>query len=123
MARPGKHLIVYRDAVPLFTRVILADTFVSRLRGLQAQSAPGADDGLLLTPCRSIHTMAMRFAIDVLFLDRNGVLVGLAPDVVPWRTAGATGACHTLEVQAGSVRRLALRTGQQLRWELSAQPH
>lgn len=63
----------------------LATSFWQRFRGLQFQPALAADEGLLLRPCRSIHTHWMRFAIDVVMLDQNGLVLAVQARVHPWR--------------------------------------
>ena len=59
----------------LAEKVILANTFFSRLRGLMGKSMLEQGCCLLLKPCCSVHTLFMRFSIDVLFLDVNGKIV------------------------------------------------
>jgi uncharacterized membrane protein (UPF0127 family) len=77
--------------------------------------APGR--GLLITPCAGVHTLAMRFPLDLVFLDRGGTVVRTAAAVPPGRLAvwGGRGACQTLEVQAGWLDLAPLR-GRTLRW-------
>ena len=53
-------------------RIEIADRFQSRLRGLLGRGRLNAGEGLLILPCNSIHTIGMRFPIDVLALDRRG---------------------------------------------------
>jgi len=59
----------------------VADTFFSRLVGLLSRKSLSDTEGLLLKPCGSIHTIGMRFSIDVLFLDRENKVLGLADNV------------------------------------------
>jgi uncharacterized protein len=62
----------------------IARTFMSRFRGLMGvpSLAPGA--GLVIEPCSSIHTHFMRFPIDVLYVDRDHVIVGIDRNLRPW---------------------------------------
>jgi uncharacterized membrane protein (UPF0127 family) len=92
----------------------LADGTVSRMRGLLGRRNLSSGEGILLVPGGSIHTFFMRFAIDVVFLDRENRVVGVRPVVRPWRMAFARGARKTLELAAGEVQRLGLRAGEQL---------
>lgn len=81
----------------------VADGFWSRFRGLQfrARLPPGA--GLLLVPCSSIHTFWMRFAIDVVLLDRQGRVLAVRRGVRPWRIVLAPRGTHAvLELPAGA---------------------
>ena len=52
-------------------RVPVAERFVSRLLGLALLERAAAGPGLLIPRCRCIHTFGMRFALDVVFLDRE----------------------------------------------------
>ena len=56
-------------------RVDLAVSPRARLRGLIGRHAPGEGPTLILAPCRSIHTIGMRFPIDVAFVSRGGRIV------------------------------------------------
>ena len=58
-------------------RVKRADTFATRLVGLLGRAGLQEDEGLWISPCRGIHTMGMRFAIDALFLDETHRVVGI----------------------------------------------
>jgi uncharacterized protein len=62
-----------------------------------------------------VHTLFMRFPIDVVFLDRELSVVAVRPDLVPWRTAGARGAKVSLELAAGEAARLGIKPGMKLR--------
>jgi uncharacterized membrane protein (UPF0127 family) len=95
-------------------RCELADTFVTRARGLQGRAALAAGEGLLIRPSFSIHTFFMRFPIDVVFLDRGGFVLDVVPALKPWRTATRLRAKAVLELPAGEAERLALRTGERL---------
>ena len=92
----------------------LADGPVSRMRGLLGRRDLPAGEGILLVPGGSVHTCFMRFAIDVVFLDRENRVVGTRSAVRPWRMAFARGAKKTLELASGEVQRLGLSRGEQL---------
>lgn len=66
-------------------RLEIADRFWSRFVGLQFRAAPPPGFGLLLAPCASIHTCWMRFALDLVMLDRAGRMVEVRRGVHPWR--------------------------------------
>jgi uncharacterized protein len=94
-------------------RCLLADRPWTRVRGLLGRRGLEANEGLLLRPVGSIHTLFMRFAIDVVFLDRDYVVVKVAENVRPWRFAAARRAKAVLELPTGSAAR-RLRVGQTL---------
>jgi uncharacterized membrane protein (UPF0127 family) len=56
-------------------RVQIADRFFSRFRGLQGRKAMEENEGLLIRPCRRIHTFNMHFDLDVLFLSKTGTVI------------------------------------------------
>ena len=114
-------------------RVTLAQRFFSRLRGLMLAPPLAPEQGLLLWRCASIHTCFMRHAIDVIYLDRTGMVVRCVPALQPWRLSvgqPVTGrdwpASHALELRAGSVARLQIRPGSRLhhhRFAAALVPH
>jgi len=73
----------------LATELSLADTHWSRLRGLMGRDAGSFSSGkaLWIVPCRGVHTFAMRFPIDVLYLDKQQVVVHVEQNLAPWRMA------------------------------------
>ena len=88
-----------------------ADSFFSRLGGLLVLAPLQSGQGLLLVPCASVHTAFMRYAIDVVFLDRDGVIKKIVPCLKPWRAAACPGAHQTLELAAGQAAKLNLAPG------------
>ncbi len=98
-------------------RCELADGFFSRFRGLLGRRGLPPGEGLLLRPSSSVHTMFMRFPIDVVFLDRGLQVVGVSAEVRPWRLAGRRGTRHVLELGAGEAQARGIRTGERLSLE------
>ncbi len=89
----------------LATRLVVADGHWSRLRGLLGKG-PGdfaEGSGLWITPCRGVHTLGMRFPIDVVYLTSAGVVLHLEYGLVPWRFA-------PVRLQAASVLELPEHT-------------
>ena len=95
-------------------RCVLADRPWSRLRGLLGRRSLEPNEGLLLRPVGSIHTMFMRFRIDVVFLDRDYEIVKVVHDVRAWRFAAARRAKVVLELPAGAAARMRLTVGERL---------
>jgi uncharacterized protein len=91
--------------VYLATALAFADTHWSRLRGLLGASPGdfGKGWGLWIVPCHGVHTLAMRFPIDVVYLDRSQTVVHIEPDLQPWRFA-------PVRLQAASVLELPCHT-------------
>jgi uncharacterized protein len=95
-------------------RCFVADRPLSRLRGLLGRKELPADEGLMLTPARSIHTWFMQFPIDVVFLESDLTVLGMRESVKPWRYAGWRGARSVLELPAGTCERRSLKPGDRL---------
>ena len=90
----------------LVAKLQVANTFWRRFRGLQFRRQLADNAGLLLTPCRSIHTHWMRFSIDVAMLDDDGVVLNVLPNLRPWRIAPRiNGTRSIVETNAGALGR------------------
>jgi uncharacterized protein len=89
----------------LATELSVAATHWRRFRGLMGCNATRfrAGQGLWIVPSRGVHTFAMRFPIDVVYLDGDGVVVHLERDLKPWRVA-------PLRLRAASVLELPCST-------------
>lgn len=98
----------------ILTEIKVADTWLSRLRGLLGSAALLPRQGLLLSPCNSIHTAAMQYALDVVFLAQDGTILKLVTQLPPWRGAVCWRARSTLELGAGTAAELGLAIGQRL---------
>ena len=107
------------DGRVVVQRCELADRFFSRFRGLLGRRGLPPGEGLLLSPSSSVHTMFMRFPIDVVFLDRGLQVVGVSAEVRPWRLAGRRGTRHVLELAAGEAQARGIRTGERLSLEFA----
>jgi uncharacterized membrane protein (UPF0127 family) len=94
----------------------VASAFSARsARGFLGCEAIDPSAGLLLSdPLRCIHTVGMRFAIDVVFLDRSLRVVRVDGDVRPWRILACRHGHHQLELAAGVAARLGLVPGRRL---------
>ena len=107
-------LVNERTHAAVATEVELASTRASRRRGLLGRDYLDPSSALMLTPCLAVHTAFMRFPIDIVFLDQEGVAVKLVADVPPWRMAAAARAHSVIEMAAGSLRRHAIALGDRL---------
>jgi uncharacterized membrane protein (UPF0127 family) len=96
---------------PYTINVRRADGFFSRLAGLLFVAPLQPDQGLLLVPCAAVHTAFMRYAIDVVFLDRSGTIRKIVTRLEPWHMASCPGCWQTLELAAGEAARLKLEIG------------
>jgi uncharacterized protein len=103
---------------PVAARVGVADRFWLRARGLLGRLPLEGGEGLLIRPCRAVHTIGLRYPIDVAFLDEGGTVVATYPALQPnRRTRWHGNAASALELPAGTLEETATSTGQRLRWE------
>lgn len=107
---------IYRESELLIEHVWRADTVLTRARGLLGRPPLEMNQGLVITPCSSIHTIGMRYALDIVFVDAVGSVIKLYSHLGKWRTAIAMGAAWTLELKAGEISRLNIAVGDKLQW-------
>ena len=101
----------------LGTNVGLADQWWQRARGFMGHPQPAAGEGLLLSPCRAVHMLGMKYPLDVIFFDRQGRVTATYPDLGPGRrTAWHGSARYALEVPAGTIRATDTREGDLVAW-------
>ncbi|MEZ6129774.1 MAG: DUF192 domain-containing protein [Planctomycetaceae bacterium] len=93
----------------LVPQLQLAATFWTRFRGLQFQRELPPDEGLLVAPCRSVHTHWMRFAIDVVMIDAEGTVLKVRRNMKPWRACN--GPKHTRAVLEVPAETATVREG------------
>jgi len=101
----------------LATHVTLAAGHWSRFRGLMCTDAAdfGSGNGLWIVPCRGVHTFAMKFPIDVLYLDSRKCVVHLEQDLRPWRMGKVSlQASSVLELPGGTLRPSATAIGDEI---------
>jgi len=94
-----------------FGPVRVAERGWDRTRGLLGRARIEGGEGLLITRCSSVHTVGMRYAIDVVFLDREGRIARIVEGLRPMRMALCLGAASVLELAEGQAARLSLRPG------------
>jgi uncharacterized membrane protein (UPF0127 family) len=105
------------------SRVEVADTPISRGRGLLGSRGWEGRDGLLLLPCRSLHTLGMRFPIDAAFLDREGRVLRTLPRLKPGRLGPLVlKARMALELPAGRLAETCTEPGDLLLLEAADAP-
>lgn len=102
-----------RDAV-LAEAAGAADTSAARRVGLLKHEKLAEGEGLWIAPCEAVHTFGMKFAIDVLYLDRKRKVLKVRERLVPWRISGCLRAHSVLELPAGMAEKTGTRAGDQL---------
>ena len=98
--------------VYLATRAEVADSFVRRGIGLIGRADWSRSDGLVIRPCRSIHTFFMRLPIDVVHVGGDGTVCHVVPTLRPWRPGPIVlrSQC-VIELPAGTVERTGTQVG------------
>lgn len=87
----------------LATAAELADNALGRMKGLLGRRSLGPGRALVLKPCWTVHTWFMRFALDVVFIDKDDVVLKVVRGMGPWRFAAARGASCAIEFGAGHL--------------------
>jgi len=103
------------DGLPLVHDVEWGSDSWRRARGLIGAASLSTDHGLVLVPCRAMHTWFMRFALDIIFFSREGRVVRMAAQVKPFRMVwGGWPAWGVMEMQSGWFPWAHLKEGDQL---------
>lgn len=101
----------------LATSLRVAGTHWSRLRGLMLadRGSFGEGQGLWIVPSHGVHTFAMRFPIDVLYLNSNKVVVYMKQNLQPWRVAAVRSqAASVLELPGSSLGSTGTAVGDEI---------
>jgi uncharacterized membrane protein (UPF0127 family) len=102
------------DGTVVCERCLLAETALTRMRGLLGRRELPQGEGILLKPASSVHMAFMRFPIDAVFLDRDLRVVKVSQNLLPWHAAGARGSKAVLEIAAGEAGRRGISVGDRL---------
>ena len=95
--------------------VAMADTPWQRFMGLMGRRELAADAGLCLRPCSSIHMFFMRFPVDVVFVDNDGMVVRMYHSLRPWRISRVVRRAKAcIELPAGTLAAAGVKVGDRL---------
>ena len=95
--------------------VMVADSFFARLAGLMFRQKLPPATGLLLAPCSSVHMCFMRFAIDVVYIDKKLKILKVVKNLRPWLGLSmCSQAWATLEMNAGEAERCGCEVGKKI---------
>lgn len=101
----------------LATGADIADTSAKRRTGLLKHKSLEPGEGLWIAPCESVHTFFMKFAIDLVYLDKKKQVRKIRHAVPPWRLSACLAAHSVLELPAGSAAASLTQTGDQLAFD------
>lgn len=110
----GSQVINQENMAILVFELQIAQTFFSRLRGLLGTAVLPIGKGLLLRPCNSVHTLGMRYPIDVLFLNSDLEVLKIVAALPPMRTVACLSSEMVLELPAGTVAQTNTVVGHRL---------
>jgi uncharacterized membrane protein (UPF0127 family) len=98
-----------RTGEAIATRLLPAFDSASRREGLLGRARLAEGEALVLAPCSAVHTAFMQFPLDLLFLDRQGLVLKVALAVPPWRIRLVWRGFAVVELAAGALA--GCRTG------------
>jgi len=92
----------------------LADRGPRRRKGLLGRAGLSTGEGLWIVPCEAVHTFGMRFAIDLVYLDRRNRVVKTRSCVRPGRLSACLSAHSVVELPSGTVLHTRTARGDKL---------
>lgn len=104
-------------------------TEIKQLSGMQTQSMKERLCGLLvldeltteqalwICPCNSVHTVGMRYVLDLVYVDKHNKVCALVEKLKPWRMSMSIKAKVTMEVPAGSIELFDIQLGDECIWQ------
>jgi uncharacterized membrane protein (UPF0127 family) len=113
-------LINQRTGAVIAASLEVADTSHTRRKGLLGRDSLPSGAALMITRCNSIHTIGMRFPIDVAFVDRRGRVRKIARHLGRWRIAISPLAASVVEFAAGALHDGTMRVGDVLEFRQTA---
>ena len=115
---PTMRIVNGTRSTTLASEAEAATTFWRRLVGLLGRRSLAPGQGLVLQPCRSVHTAFMRFPIDVVYVDRSLRVVKVVGCLAPFRVSAAFAAAHAvIELPCGTVAESGTVVGDSLTLE------
>jgi uncharacterized membrane protein (UPF0127 family) len=108
-------LICYKGQKQILTNIRVADSVFSRMKGLIGKSNLNENHGLLIKPCKQVHTFFMKFPIDCIFLNGVGEVVYIIEGLTPWEISKYIPiAEEILETPHGTVSTYSISIGDRL---------
>jgi uncharacterized membrane protein (UPF0127 family) len=106
------------------SRARRAQSFWARGKGLMFDRSLPDGGGLVIDPCSSIHMFGMRFALDVLYVDKHDRVVRAQEGIRPWRIGPlrTKHARYVVELPIGAIQASGTVVGDQLQVETVPAP-
>ena len=108
----GRHRVINRTRGTELVRALeIADTPSRRSRGLLGRSGLDQVTGLWIVPCESVHMFGMKFAIDLVYLDRRMRVKKVRHELKPWRISACLTAHSVIELPVGAIEESGTQSG------------
>lgn len=112
----GEISLVLKNAVTgeiISSTVIVADHFMSRLKGLMFTRELPPESSMFIYPCSGIHTFFMNYNIDVLYLDIHNKILAVDEEMRPGRVGRIIkGSVAVVELPGGRIEKTKTKIGQ-----------
>jgi uncharacterized membrane protein (UPF0127 family) len=95
-------------------QIEVAETSATRLKGLLGRDGLGKGEGLWIVPTEGVHTFRMRFALDLVFLNKKKQVTKIVPRLKPSRMAISIWAKSVLELPAGVIEETGTQVGDEI---------
>lgn len=93
--------------------VIIANHFITRLKGLMFTRELPTESSMYIYPCSGIHTFFMNYKIDVLYLDIHNKILAVDENMRPGRVGRIIkGAVAVVELPGGRIEKTKTKIGQ-----------
>ncbi len=107
-----KKIIILKNNIVITDNAELADTFLTRFRGLMFRKTIADNYALYITPCNQIHMLNMKFPIDVVYLDEYGTVIKTDINVQSGKICKTVkNAKSVIEIKSFSASRLGIQNG------------
>lgn len=103
-----------RSGELLTTHAGMANTSELRRRGLLKHNSLEPGDGLWIAPCEAVHCFGMKFAIDVIYLNKQKKILKMRPNMGKNRLSFCLRAHSVLELPAGTIEKTGTLVGDEL---------
>ncbi len=95
--------------------VRIAQSYFTRLKGLLGREDLDNSEGLVIKPCNSIHTIGMKFCIDVAFVDKNNIIIHIIKNMAPGKLSPIIKkSAFVIETKAGEFDKIGLVEGDEI---------
>ncbi len=107
-----KKIKISKNNIVITDNADIADTFLTRFRGLMFRKNIADDYALCITPCNQIHMLNMKFSIDVVYLDEYGTVIKTDINVQPGTICRTVkNAKSVIELKSFSASKLGIQNG------------